>query len=123
MIDPNQALQQMLQPSGLLSTLFPPTSRYHGIATATLETVDGKKVIYLKRRLVPASERFELLQEHVVMQGDQLDNITAQYLGDSEQFWRICDANNAMNPPDLTTEIGRRLRITLPEGIPGVPNA
>jgi hypothetical protein len=39
MIDPNQALQQMLQPAGLLSTLFPPTSRYHGIETTTLETV------------------------------------------------------------------------------------
>ncbi|MBZ0170213.1 MAG: LysM peptidoglycan-binding domain-containing protein [Kofleriaceae bacterium] len=113
----------MLQPAGLPLTLFPPTSRYHGIETATLETLEGKMVIYLKRRFVPPSDRFTLLQEHVVVQGDRLDNITARYLGDPEQFWRMCDANNAMRPDELTDTIGRRLRITLPEGIPGVPNA
>lgn len=123
MIDPHQALQQILQPVGLPLTLFPPTSRYHGIETATLETADGKKVIHLKRRLVPPPERFALIQEHVVVQGDRLDNIAARYVGDPEQFWRICDANNAMRPDGLTETIGRRLRITLPEGIPGVPNA
>jgi hypothetical protein len=58
-----------------------------------------------------------------VTQGDRLDNVTARYLGDPEAFWRICDANNAMRPNELTETIGRRLRITLPEGIPGPPNA
>jgi hypothetical protein len=105
------------------SLLFPPTSRYHNIETATLETADGKEIVYLKRRFVPGPDRFTLLQEHAVVEGDRLDNITALYLNDPLQFWRICDANNAMNPPDLTTKIGRRLRITLPEGIPGIPNA
>lgn len=103
--------------------LFPPTSRYQNIGTAMLEASDGKTVIYLKRRFVPPAERFALLQEHVVVQGDRLDNITARYLGDPEQFWRVCDANGAMRPDELTEEIGRRLRVTLPEGIPGVPNA
>lgn len=103
--------------------VFPPTSRYHNIGTATLEMSDGKTVIYLKRRFVPAPERFAPLQEHVVVQGDRLDNVTARYLGDPEQFWRVCDANGAMRPDELTEEIGRRLRVTLPEGIPGVPNA
>ena len=64
-----------------------------------------------------------LLLEHVVTQGERLDNITAQYLDDPEQFWRVCDANRAMCPDELTEEVGRRLRITLPEGIPGTPNA
>jgi hypothetical protein len=122
MIDPNQALQQLLQPTGLPSTLFPPTSRYHGLEMASLEAPDGNTIIYLKRRLVPPPERFELLQEHVVAQGERLDSITARYLGDPEQFWRICDANGAMRPEELE-EVGRRLRITLPEGIPGMPNA
>jgi hypothetical protein len=123
MIDPTQALQAILQPGGLKTTLFPPTSRYYGIDTATLETADGKIIIYLKRRFVPPPEQFALLQEHVVTQGERLDNITARYLGDPEQFWRICDANAAMRPDELTETVGRRLRITLPEGIPGMPNA
>jgi hypothetical protein len=53
--------------------------------------------------------------EHPVVQDDRLDNITARYLGDPEQFWRVCDANNAMHPRELTEEIGRRLRIPLPQ--------
>jgi hypothetical protein len=105
------------------SLLFPPTSRYHNIETATLKTADGKAVVYLKRRFVPAPDRFTLMQEHIVVEGDRLDNITAQYLTDPLQFWRICDANTAMNPAELTVDIGHRLRITLPEGIPEIPNA
>lgn len=101
---------------------FPPTSRYKNIETATLETADDKEIIYIKRRFVPASDRFSLLQEHVVTQGDRLDNITVRYHNDPLQYWRICDANNAMKPTELTDVIGRRLRITLPEGIPGMPN-
>ncbi len=123
MIDPNQALQAMLQPGGLKTSLFPPTSRYHGIDTATLETADGNTIIYLRRRFVPPPERFALLQEHAVTQGERLDNITARYLSDPEQFWQVCDANAAMRPDELTETISRRLRITLPEGIPGMPNA
>ncbi|NOZ51805.1 MAG: LysM domain-containing protein [Gammaproteobacteria bacterium] len=106
-----------------LSLLFPPGSRYHNVETATFISANGKEIVYLKRRFVLAAERFTLLQEHFVVEGDRLDNITARYLNDPLQFWRICDANNAMNPPDLTVEIGRRLRITLPEGIPEIPNA
>lgn len=101
---------------------FPPTSRYHNIETAVLDRADEKTVVYLKRRFIPASDRFVLLQEHVVTQGDRLDNITARYYNDPLQFWRICDANNAMKPNGLTEVIGRRLRITLPEGIPGMSN-
>jgi len=104
------------------TTNFPPTSRYYNFATVTLKTPDGRTIIYLTRRFVPQPENFSLLQEYVVSEGDRLDNVTARYLGDPEQFWRICDANRAMRPDELTETIGRRLRITLPEGIPGTPN-
>jgi hypothetical protein len=105
------------------SNPFPPTSRYSGLATTTYLLADGRIVVYLSRRFVPGPERFALLQEHVVKQGERLDNISAQHLDDAEQFWRVCDANRAMRPDELTESIGRRLRITLPEGIPGMPNA
>ena len=45
--------------------------------------------------------------------------LRSSMLGDAEQFWRICDANRAMRPDELTETTGRRLRITLPEDIPG----
>jgi hypothetical protein len=101
---------------------FSLTSRYYGIETTTLETAEGKIIAYVRRRFVPPPERFALLREHVVKQGERLDNITAEYVGDPEQFWRVGDANGAMRPEELTETPGRRLRITLPEGIPGVPN-
>jgi hypothetical protein len=102
--------------------LFPPTSRYHNVEATTFTTPAGEEIACLKRRFQPAPERFTSFQEHFVVEGDRLDNITALYLNDPLQFWRICDANTAMNPPDLITEIGRRLRIALPDGIPEIPN-
>ena len=98
--------------------MISPSSRYHGIATATLETPDGRTVTYLRRRFIAGADRFATVQVHTVTSGDRLDNITAQYFGDPEQFHLICDANNAMHPLELTETIGRKLRITLPEGIP-----
>ena len=98
--------------------MFPITSRYYSTSTAELETAAGTRIRYLRRRFVPPPERFELLLEHTVSEGDRLDTITAQYLGDPEQFWRVCDANNAIRPEELIETTGNRLRITLPEGIP-----
>jgi len=103
--------------------MFPINSRYYGIATVTVETQDGKQIIFLRRRFVPPPERFDLLTEHTVSEGERLDNISALYLGDPEQFWRVCDANGVVRPAELTETVGRKIRITLPEGIPKTPNA
>ena len=112
-------LATILSPLDLEATLFPATSRYHGVSFAQLSTADGRTVVYLRRRFVPPPERFALLQEHAVTSADRLDNLAARYLGDPEQFWRLCDANGAIRPDELVETTGRRLRITLPEGIPG----
>lgn len=112
-------LQALLQQTGSAPAPFPPTSRYHSTPVATLKTADGREVAYLKRRFVPAPEHFALLQEHVVTEGERLDHIAARYLGDPEQYWRLCDANGAVRPDELLEPVGRRIRITLPEGIPG----
>jgi hypothetical protein len=114
MSDPLQNLLAALKPSQ-----FPPNSRYATTQTATIETPEGRVVVYLRRRFVPPPERFALLQEYFVAEGDRLDNIAARYIGDPERFWQICDANRAMQPDELTEEPGRALRITLPAGIPG----
>lgn len=120
MTDPLQAL---LQSGALKTTAFPATSRYHGTDRAKMKTVDGKTIIYLRRRFISPPERFSLLQEHTIVQGERVDNLANQYLGDPEQFWQLCDANNVMRPQELTETINRRIRITLPEGIPGISYA
>jgi hypothetical protein len=102
---------------------FSPTSRYYGFETLKITLANGVMIVYLKRRFVPQPESFALLQEHIVTEGERLDHVTAEHLGDPEQFWRVADANRALRPEELTEKVGRRLRITLPEGIPGTPNA
>ena len=119
MTDMHQALQSFLQPAELEATLFPPESRYHGIPIQTTTQPDGKEVAYLSRRFLPQQTEFETLQEYSVKQGDRIDNVAHQFLGDPEQFWRICDANNELDSQQLTAETGRKVRITLPRGIPG----
>ena len=116
---PNDPVQALLAQTSLERNLFTATSRYYGIETETITRADGVTIIYLKRRFLPSPDRFQLLQEHRVTQGERLDNITAKYLGDPELFWRIADANGAMRPEELVQAVGRTIRITMPEGIRG----
>ncbi len=95
--------------------MFEPTSRYFALATATHTLPDGRTVAYKRRRLLPRGRDLPLLVEVPVTEGDRLDLITARTLGDPEQFWRVCDANDALNPPDLLAELGRVLRVPEPQ--------
>lgn len=101
--------------------MFEPTSRYDPIETATLVTPDGRRVAYKRRRFLPQGAAMPLLVELPVVEGDRLDTIAARTLGDPEQFWRVCDANNAMRPADLLAQPGARLRIAVPQAEPQAP--
>ena len=116
--DPSAALQALLGGAGLKASLFPPNSRYAGLDVATLQRPDGTTLVYVRRRFISPPERFALLQEHVVVEGERLDNLAARYVGNPEQFWRLCDANAVLTPEELETP-GRVVRITLPDGMPG----
>jgi nucleoid-associated protein YgaU len=93
--------------------MFEPDSRYHDLGTARLIQSDGRVVVYKQRRFIPPASRLQSQSEAVVSEGDRLDLIAARELGDPEHYWRLCDANGAMNPPELI-EPGRALRIPLP---------
>lgn len=95
--------------------MFDPTSRYASLATATYETADGRTFTYVTRRFLPAGPTLPLLAEVTVAQGDRLDLIAARTLGDPLQFWRICDANDAMDPDELTSQPGTPLRVPIPQ--------
>lgn len=111
-------VQAMLDQVSLKNTLFAPTSRYYGIDTMTI-TAGGRTTVYVARRFLPQPDNFQLIQEHTVVQGDRLDNIAGSTLGDATLFWRLCDANNAMKPEELTATPGSKIKITMPEGIAG----
>jgi hypothetical protein len=96
--------------------MFPRTSRYFNIEIARYVTADQREIVYRKRRFLPFSANAVIIAEHSVSEGDRLDNITNQYLGDPEQFWQVCDVNDAMRPAELTEEIGRRPKIPMPSG-------
>jgi hypothetical protein len=97
---------------------FPPNSRYHDIEIVRSVAADGRTTAYLRRRFVPPPENFATLQQHRVIEGERLDHLAAKYLGDPQQFWKICDANGAFVPTELTDTPGRTIRITLPENFP-----
>lgn len=112
-------ITQLLQQIGAKPSYFSVSSRYKNIPTATIESNDGQSIVYIRRRFVPKAEAFIVVQEHTVTEGERLDNIANKYIGDPERFWQLCDANNALNPDELTETTGRIINITLPEGIPG----
>jgi hypothetical protein len=113
----------LLQFAGLKASLFAPNSRYQATPTDTYTDASGRTIAYLQRRFVPQPTQLVQVAQYNVTQGDRLDILAARYLGDSTLFWRICDANGAMRPEDVTATVGQTLRICLPEGIQGGQNA
>ena len=95
--------------------MFDSTSRYYSKETATYTTSDGKEITYVTRRFLPQGEDRPLLVEATVNASDRLDLITSRTIGDPQQFWRVADANNAMNPFDLVSEPGKTVRIAVPQ--------
>jgi hypothetical protein len=97
--------------------MFEPTSRYAGIENVkmTVTGTDGQPrvLVFKRRRFIPLGAGATVLVQHTVSQGDRLDNITARYLGDPTQFWRVCDANASLKPSELE-EPGRSVDIALP---------
>jgi hypothetical protein len=98
---------------------YPPTSRYYGTAVRTFTAPDGTQVPYLARRLLPDPASFTTVSEYTVVAGDRPDLVAFKVLGDPGQWWQIADANPVHDPRELTAAPGRKLRITLPQGIAG----
>ena len=90
--------------------MFTTRSRYATVADAVYQGTDGRATRYKVLRITPDTQA---IQTHTVAQGDRLDLVAFQQYGDPEQFWRICDGNDALRPDDLTAEVGARLLIPL----------
>jgi hypothetical protein len=92
---------------------FPANSRYHGVEISSKTLENGKKAAYIKRRFIlikdPDANYFT---EHTVHEGDRLDNLAANYIGDPEQFWKIADDNLVLRPEELTAQPGSKILIS-----------
>ena len=119
----NDPVKQLLMGPALELTLYPPGSRYYGIATIELVLPGGREVRYLRRRFLPDPGSNVELGRHRVADSDRLDHLAARYLGDALQSWRFGDSNLTLRLEALVRETGRQIRITLPAGVQGVPNA
>ncbi len=97
--------------------MFDPTSRYFKIDQGTLTVTDPdglpREIRYVRRRFIPSADEMTTLVEYTMLQGDRLDNVTARFLTDPTQFWRVCDANTVMRPEELE-QIARIVRMALP---------
>ena len=103
--------------------MLPATSRYASVEIATTIEPDGaggtREVRYLRRRpLDPPAAPPAVLATHRVGADDRLDVIAGRYLGDPTAFWRIGDANDALDPDELVAPDAEGRLLVVP--VPGV---
>lgn len=97
---------------------FPAGSRYAQVKTATYLAPDGTAIPYLERRFCPPPGTLQTLAEEGVRDPDRMDLVAARTYGDPLQWWRIADAEAALDPRELTDRPGRRLRVPVPLTLP-----
>ncbi|WP_404390554.1 hypothetical protein [Humibacillus xanthopallidus] len=97
-------------------------SRYSDVETTTYEAIadDGTRrlVRHYRRRFPPDPADHSTLARHLVVPDDRLDLVSFRYTGDPLGFWRICDANAALDPDDLVDAEAVGTEIVVP--VPGV---
>jgi hypothetical protein len=115
MTDP---VQLLIDAGAIPSSPFEPQSRYSGVQLAVLQRhPDDPKLVYVKRRFIPAPGTLAVVAWHVVSAMDRPDLLGAKHLGDPLLYWRIADANAVVDPNELTGTLGRRVAIPLPPGM------
>jgi hypothetical protein len=106
-------------PQVLPLNVFSDTSRYRGLPLLRLRDRAGREIVYVARRWVPPPAAFATVGLYTVREGERIDVIADSQIGDPELYWRIADANAALAPDELTARVGRKLRITMPQGVAG----
>jgi len=84
---------------------MPGRSRYDGAAEAAVVLTDPsgelRTVAYLLPRAPQDAGTGTPLAWHQVAPDDRIDLVADRYLGDPQAWWRICDANAALDPDAL----------------------
>jgi hypothetical protein len=88
-------------------------SRYEKVETDSITDAAGRVIKFKKVRFISDTPAQAAV---VVNQGERLDHIAQRVYQDPDIFWRICDANFALWPPDLVAEPGRVIKVPPAEG-------
>jgi hypothetical protein len=83
-------------------------SRYEHVGELELTDDKGRLVRCKRTRFVPDTPG---RLSHLVADHDRVDLLADRYLGDPERYWRICDANRVLWPPDLLARPGRPIDV------------
>ena len=82
--------------------MFSHRSRYYGLADKVFVGEDGREYVYKARRFPPLQSD-EIIASFVRPKpNERLDQVAVQTLGDPTLFWRLADANDALDPSTLT---------------------
>ncbi len=87
------------------------SSRYYAVGTRSIKIEGDKEIVYFRRRFLPLAGSLPSVGSAVVGQGERPDLMATKTLGDPTQYWRICDANDGMEPVALFDKPGLTLRI------------
>lgn len=88
--------------------MFARGSRYESVAQGVYTDREGREYPYVLLRTIPPAG--PTIRTYRVADGDRLDLLAWRFYRDPEQFWRLCDANAALDPDELR-EVDRVLRI------------
>ena len=84
--------------------MFDHTSRYYGLDTASLSLADGRAIAYVRRRFLPDGASLPTLTLVKALPGERIDLVANRVYGDPLMYWRLCDANNAMDPLQMLAD-------------------
>ncbi len=94
--------------------MFEHTSRYYHLTDRVYETAGGRQIVYRTRRFVPKQQAGPVIAEAMTVAGERPDLLATRTIRQPELFWRLCDANQVMNPFELASGERRRVRVHLP---------
>lgn len=91
--------------------MFYKSSRYAAVDDCQY-SMEGRIVAFKAIRIIPEVQAIDV---HIVEEGERIDQIAYQHLRDCERFWKICDLNQSLWPPDLAAIPGSTILIPSPE--------
>lgn len=87
--------------------MFLEGSRYAKVPTDEARAADGRTVTAVRLRPLPPTSG----EPHEVLERDRLDLLAQDRYSDGTRFWRIADANTALEARTLVDETGETVLI------------